>query len=398
MRLSFYVYSMTIPAKILDLLPETTALRRDIHAHPEIRYEEERTSKLVAEQLKAYGVDEVVTGLGKTGVVALIKGKGASNRGIALRADMDALPIEEDSTLAYKSKIRGKMHACGHDGHTAMLLGAAKHLAATRNFAGTAVLIFQPAEEGGAGAKAMIDDGLFTRFPIDAVYGLHNHPGRPVGEFAIRAGPAMAASDEIKITIHGKGAHAARPHYSVDPVLVGSHIVTAFQSIVSRNIDPLESAVVSICVFQAGTTNNVIAQSAFLHGTARSFKPDVRDTLERRVREVATHIAEGFGATAEVNFARGYPVVVNEAQATEFAAKIAQGIAPSGKVNTQTPPVMGAEDFAYYLEQKPGAFIFAGNGNTASLHHPSYNFNDELIPYGITYWVKLIEAALPLAA
>ena len=384
--------------QISHILPDITALRRDIHAHPEIRYEEERTSRLVAEQLKAYGADEVVTGLGKTGVVALIRGKGASNRGIALRADMDALPIQEESALAYKSKTPGKMHACGHDGHTAMLLGAARHLAATRNFAGTAVLIFQPAEEGGAGAKAMIDDGLFSRFPIDAIYGLHNYPGVPVGEFALRAGPIMAAADEITINITGKGAHAARPHYSIDPVLVGSHIVTALQSVVSRSIDPLESAVVSICVFKAGDTNNVIPQTAFLHGTARSFKPDVRDTLEERVKKIASGTAEIFGAKVEVVFERGYPVVVNEAASTDFAAKIAQGIAPSGRVNTQVAPVMGAEDFAYYLEHKPGAFIFAGNGETASLHHPSYDFNDKLLPYGISYWTKLIETALPLAA
>jgi amidohydrolase len=389
---------MTIPAKIRDLLPDITALRRDIHAHPEIRYEEERTAKLVAEQLRSYGVDEVVTGLGKTGVVALIRGKGASNHGIALRADMDALPIGEISELAYKSKIPGKMHACGHDGHTAMLLGAARYLSQTRNFSGTAVLIFQPAEEGGAGAKAMIDDGLFSRFPIDAIYGLHNYPGLPVGEFALRAGPMMAASDTIEIIIHGKGTHAARPHFGVDPVLVGSHIVTALQSIVARSIDPLESAVVSICVFQAGDTNNVIPQTARLHGTARSFKMEVRDRLELQVKKIASNIADSFGAKAEVVYDHGYPVVVNETHATEFAAGIAKTIAPSGKANTQLAPVMGAEDFAFYLEQKPGAFIFAGNGDSASLHHPSYNFNDALIPYGISYWARLVEAALPLAA
>jgi amidohydrolase len=398
MLLLFYVYCMSLPAEILDLLPDAIALRCDLHAHPEIRYEEERTSKLVAEQLRSYGVDEVVTGLGKTGVVALIRGKGASNRGIALRADMDALPIQEISELSYKSKTPGKMHACGHDGHTAMLLGAARYLSATRNFAGTAVLIFQPAEEGGAGAKAMIDDGLLRRFPIDAVYGLHNYPGLAVGEFALRAGPMMAASDTIDITIHGKGSHAARPHFGVDPVLVGSHIVTALQSIVSRSIDPLESAVVSICVFQAGHADNVIPQTALLQGTARSFKAEVRDKLEEQVKKITVHIAESFGAKAEVIFERGYPVVVNETHATEFAAKVAQTVAPSGKVNTQVAPVMGAEDFAYYLEQKPGAFIFAGNGDGASLHHPSYNFNDELLPYGINYWAKLVETALPLAA
>jgi amidohydrolase len=389
---------MKTSPQIASLVPEIAALRRDIHAHPEIRYEEERTAKLVAAELKACGADEVVTGLGKTGVVALIKGKGASNRGIALRADMDALPIQEISELPHKSKTPGKMHACGHDGHTAMLLGAARYLSATRNFAGTAVLIFQPAEEGGAGAKAMIDDGLFTRFPIDAVYGLHNYPGLPVGEFALRAGPMMAASDTIEITVHGKGSHAARPHFSVDPVLIGSHIVTALQSIVARGIDPLEAAVISICVFRAGDTSNVIPQTAYLQGTARSFKTDVRDRLEQQVKKIAANIAEGFGAKAEVAFERGYPVVVNETHATEFAAQIAKLVAPSGKTNTQLAPVMGAEDFAYYLEHKPGAFIFAGNGESASLHHPSYDFNDELIPYGISYWAKLVETALPLVA
>jgi amidohydrolase len=389
---------MGISDDIASFVPAVTALRRDIHAHPEIRYEEERTAKLVAEELRKCGADEVVTGFGQTGVVALIRGKGASNRGIALRADMDALPITEMGELPYKSKIPGKMHACGHDGHTAMLLGAARYLANTRNFSGTAVLIFQPAEEGGAGAKAMIDDGLFARFPIDAIYGLHNYPGMAVGEFALRPGPLMAASDTIDITVTGKGAHAARPHLGVDPVLVGSHIVTALQSVVARSIDPLEAGVVSICVFQAGNADNVIPQTARLSGTARSFKPEVRDKLEERVKKIATSIAEGFGARVEIDYERGYPVVVNEAASTAFAANIAQAIAPSGKVNTQIAPVMGAEDFAYYLEHKPGAFIFAGNGDSASLHHPAYDFNDKLLPYGIAYWARLVEAALPLAA
>lgn len=386
---------MAIPDDILKLVPGVTALRHDIHAHPEIRYEETRTAKLVADELKKYGVDEIVTGLGKTGVVGVIRGKQNSNRGIALRADMDALPMAEQTGLPYASKTPGKMHACGHDGHTAMLLGAAQHLAATRNFCGQVVLIFQPAEEGGAGAKAMMDDGLFQKFPIDAVYGMHNHPGLAVGEFAIRPGPMMAASDFVEITIEGKGSHAARPHTGVDPVLVGSHIVTALQSIVARRVDPLESAVISICVFQAGHANNVIPQTAKLTGTARSFSPKVRDILEHEVHTLVNGIAQSFGARANVDFLRSYPVLVNEAEATNFAAKNAALVSASGNVNTQTP-VMGGEDFAFFLEEKPGAFIFAGNGDTASVHNPGYDFNDKLIPYGIAYWKQLVESALPL--
>jgi hippurate hydrolase len=392
----FYISAMAISSEIKALLPDITALRHDIHAHPEIRYEEIRTSKLVAEQLKNYGVDEVITGLGKTGVVALIKGKGASNRGIALRADMDALPIDEISDLAYKSKTPGKMHACGHDGHTAMLLGAARYLASTRNFSGTAVLIFQPAEEGGAGAKAMIDDGLFQRFPIDAIYGMHNHPGLPVGEFAIRSGPMMAASDYFTVTIEGRGAHAARPHFSIDPILIGSHIVTALQSIVSRQVDPKESAVVSVCIFQAGKAGNVIPQTGLLVGAARSFKAEIRDLLEERIKRIVSTTAQSFGASVNIEYRRSSPVLINDPAATHFAASVAEKI--SNKVDTEIAPRMAGEDFAYLLEQKPGAYILAGNGDTASVHQPNYDFNDALLPYGISYWAKLIETALPLTA
>ncbi len=379
-----------------DLIPALKVLRQNIHAHPEIRYEEHRTSSLVATQLKDYGVDEVVTGIGKTGVVALIRGKGTSKKGIGLRADMDALPIIEDSTLTYKSTIAGKMHACGHDGHTAMLLGAAQELARTRNFSGTAVLIFQPAEEGGAGAKAMIDDGLLSRFPIDEIYGMHNMPGLTAGRFAIRAGALMAASDTIDIIINGKGAHAGRPHQGIDPVLIASQIVTGLQSLVARRTDPLQSAVISICQFNAGNADNVIPQSAHLRGTMRTFSQDVRTQLQDEMLTLVESMARAFGANARLTLTDGYPVVVNHETQTGFAARVAQRISGNAPVDVDVTPMMGAEDFAFYLQERPGAFIFAGNGGSAPLHHPQYDFNDALLPTGIAYWVELVETALPL--
>ncbi|MGE5156865.1 MAG: M20 aminoacylase family protein [Gemmatimonas sp.] len=388
---------MPIVNRVADLHPEITAWRRDLHEHPELLYDVHRTSAFVADRLREFGCDEVATGLGKTGVVGVIKGKKTGANGdikvIGLRADMDALPIEEATNLPYASKTPGKMHACGHDGHTAMLLGAARYLAETRNFAGTAVVIFQPAEEGGAGAAAMIKDGLMERFGIEQVYGMHNGPGIPVGSFAIRTGPIMAATDELNIDIEGHGGHASRPHKCLDSVLVGAQLVTALQQIVSRNVDPLESAVISVCEFHAGTARNVIPQTAALRGTIRTLTPEVRDLVERRVREVAAGIAQITGAKIDVTYKRGYPVTVNHAAQTEHAIGIAKQVAGEGNVH-ETPPLMGAEDFSFMLEARPGAFIFCGNGDSAGLHHPAYNFNDEAILYGTSYWIKLVENTL----
>ena len=389
---------MPIVNRIADLHADITAWRRDIHENPELLYDVHRTAATVAEKLKGFGCDEVVTGIGRTGVVGVIKGRkpGAGERRvIGMRADMDALPIEEATGLPYASRTPGKMHACGHDGHTAMLLGAARYLAETRNFAGTAVVIFQPAEEGGAGGKAMCDDGMMARFGIDEVYGMHNSPGMPVGSFGIRAGAMMAATDTIVIDIEGKGTHAARPHLGVDPVLVGAQIINNLQSVVARSVDPLKSGVVSITMFRAGTTDNVIPQTVQLQGTGRTLAPEVRDLLERRVREVVEGTAAAHGATAKLIYTRNYPVLVNHEQQTDFAAGIAQQVAGTDRVDTRFPPMMGGEDFSYMLEERPGAFIWVGNGDSAGLHHPAYNFNDETIPFGTSYWVRLVETALP---
>jgi hippurate hydrolase len=386
---------MPIINRVADLQNEIAEWRHDIHAHPELLFDVNRTAGMAAEKLREFGCDEVVTGIGRTGVVGVIHGrKGTSDKVIGMRADMDALPIEEETGLAYKSTVPGKMHACGHDGHTAMLLGAARYLAETRNFAGTAVVIFQPAEEGGAGGKVMVDDGMMERFKIDEVYGMHNHPGMPVGEFALRPGPLMAAADFLTIDIEGKGGHAAHPNAAVDTIVVGGQMINAIQSIVSRNIDPLEPAVVSITQFHAGSTHNIIPQTAQLHGTARSLSPQVRDLLEKRLHEVVERTAAVYGAKAKLTYERGYPTVINHVAQTDFAANVAREIAGKDKVSTDMAPVMGGEDFAFMLEARPGAFIFVGNGDSASLHHPQYNFNDEAIPFGTSYWVKLVETAL----
>ncbi len=386
---------MPIVNRVADLHREITAWRHDLHAHPELLYDVTRTAGAVAEKLREFGCDGVVTGIGRTGVVGVIKGrKGASGKVVGMRADMDALPIEEATNLPYKSTVPGKMHACGHDGHTAMLLGAARYLAETRNFAGTVVVIFQPAEEGGGGGKAMVDDGMMDRFKITEVYGMHNYPGVPVGEFCIRPGSIMAAADYVSIEIEGKGSHAARPHLGIDSVLVGAQIVNNLQSIVSRNVDPLESAVVSICVFNAGTAENVIPQTAQLRGTARSLTPKVRDMLEKRIPEIAEGTARLYDSSAKVRYRRGYPVLNNHPAQTDFAADVARQIVGDDKVNPDMAPLMGAEDFSYMLNARPGAFIFVGNGDSAGLHHPAYNFNDEAIPFGTSYWVKLAETAL----
>jgi hippurate hydrolase len=387
---------MPVINRVADLQPDIMAWRRHLHAHPELMYDVHGTAAFVAERLREFGCDEVATGLGRTGVVGVIKGRKPASgdlKVIGLRADMDALPIEEETNLPYASKTPGKMHACGHDGHTAMLLGAARYLAETRNFAGDAVVIFQPAEEGGAGADAMIKDGLMERFKIEQVYGMHNGPGLPVGSFALRPGPIMAATDAIDIRIEGIGGHAARPHKCIDSVLVGAQLVTALQSIVSRTVDPLDSAVISICEFHAGNARNVIPQIAELKGTVRTLTPEVRDLVEKRVREVVAGVAQQTGARIDLVYERGYPVTVNHPEQTDIATRIASDVAGAANVHA-VPPMMGAEDFAYMLEARPGAFIFVGNGDSAGLHHPAYNFNDEAIVYGTSYWVKLVEHTL----
>jgi len=387
---------MPIVNRIAAMHADITAWRRDFHAHPELLYDVHRTAGTVAEKLKAFGCDQVVTGIGRTGVVGVIRGKrGGGDRVIGLRADMDALPIEEQTDLPYRSTTPGKMHACGHDGHTAMLLGAAQYLAETRNFAGTAVVIFQPAEEGGAGGKAMVEDGLMERFGIQEVYGMHNYPGMPAGTFGIRPGPMLAAADRLFIDIEGVGGHAAKPHAAVDTVLVGAQIVSQIQSVVARNVDPLDSAVVSICMFQAGHTDNVIPQTAHLRGTARSLTPEVRDLLEARLHEVVEGTARLYGARAKLTYSRDYPVTRNHPEQAAFAAGVAEQIAGKEGVDTSLVPVMGGEDFSFMLEARPGAFIFVGNGDSAGLHHPSYDFNDSIIPAGTSYWVRLVETAMP---
>ena len=388
---------MPIINRVADLQPDIQAWRRDIHEHPELLYDVHRTAAMVADRLREFGCDEVATGLGKTGVVGVIKGKKQGGNGdirvIGLRADMDALPIQETTDLPYASKTPGKMHACGHDGHTAMLLGAARYLAETRNFAGEAVVIFQPAEEGGAGAKAMINDGLMDRFGIEQVYGMHNGPGIPVGSFAIRQGPIMAATASVDIRIEGHGGHAARPHKCIDSVLVGVQLINALQQIVSRNVDPLEAAVISICEFHAGNARNVIPQTAELRGTVRTLTREVKDLIEKRVHEVCAGVAQMTGAKIDLTYEHGYPVTVNHAVQTDFATRIAREVAGDANVH-EMPPMMGAEDFAFMLEARPGAFIFCGNGESAGLHHPAYNFNDEAIVHGTSYWIKLVENTL----
>jgi amidohydrolase len=388
---------MPIVNRIADFHDDIKAWRRDIHAHPELLYDVHRTAASVADKLKAFGCDEVVTGVGRTGVVGVIRGcrpAAGGPKAIGLRADMDALPIEEATGLPYQSTVPGKMHACGHDGHTAMLLGAARYLAETRNFAGTAVVIFQPAEEGGAGGKAMVEDRLMERFGIEEVYGMHNYPGLAVGEFAIRPGALMAAADRLTIEIEGKGGHAARPHFSVDTVLVGAAIINQIQSIVARNVDPLQAAVVSICMFHAGSTDNVIPQTAHLRGTARSLTPQVQDILERRLHEVVEGTARLYGAKATLTYKRDYPVTRNHERETAIAAAVAGDVVGRERVDTDVAPVMGAEDFSFMLNARPGAFIFVGNGDSAGLHHPAYDFNDEVIPIGTSYWVKLVESRI----
>jgi hippurate hydrolase len=387
---------MPIINRVADLAGEITAWRRDFHENPELLFDVHRTAGIVAERLKSFGCDEVVTGLGRTGVVGVIRGRtNASGRVIGLRADMDALPIEEATDVPHKSKTPGKMHACGHDGHTAMLLGAAKYLAETRNFDGTAVMIFQPAEEGGGGGDAMVKDGLMERFGVQEVYGMHNMPGIPLGHFAIRPGPMMAAADRFTIVIEGKGGHAARPHDCIDPVVVSAHVITALQSVASRSVDPLESAVVSVCSVKAGDAFNVIPQKVTLLGTVRTLSPEVRDLCETRIRAITESVCAAFGARATIDYSRGYPVTMNDPAKTAFMTEVAKAVAGENAVDTGVLPLMGAEDFSYMLEQRPGAYIFVGNGDTAGVHHPAYDFNDEATPYGVSLWAKIIETGMP---
>ncbi len=388
---------MPIKNRLAEMHAEITAWRRDLHENPELMYDTHRTASVVAAKLREFGCDEVAEGIGRTGVVGLIKGK-ADTRGhvVGLRADMDALPILEATALPYASKTLGKMHACGHDGHTAMLLGAAKYLAETRNFDGAVAVIFQPAEEGGAGGKAMVEDGLITRFGIKEVYGMHNLPGLPVGTFSIKPGPFYAATDNFTLHVTGVGGHAAKPHVTVDTTLVACHVALALQTIVSRNADPLASIVVSVTSFRTESdAYNVIPERVELRGTVRTFDPELRKLAEERLKAIVTHTAQAFGAKAEVDWRPGYPAMVNRDVETEYAAEVAHRV--SGAAVANAPAIMGGEDFAYMLEACPGAYIQIGNGNTADVHHPEYNFNDEAIPAGTSYWAELVETRMPAA-
>jgi amidohydrolase len=389
---------MPVINRIADFHAEIAGWRRDFHTHPELQYDVHRTAGKVEELLKSFGVDEVVTGLGRTGIVGVIKGRtNVSGRVIGLRADMDALPIAERTGKDYASATPGKMHACGHDGHTAMLLGAAKYLAETRNFDGTAVVIFQPAEEGGAGGRAMVQDGLMERFGIEEIYGLHNMPAMPTGSFAIREGGIMAASDEFNVTIEGVGGHAARPHVTVDPLVIAAQIILALQTIVSRNVDPMRQAVLSVTMIKAGDAFNIIPRSVNFTGTVRTLDEEVRDFMEARLRTVITQMAETFGAKADIHYRRGYPVTVNAAKQAGFAARVAGLVVGEDRVDANVDPSMGGEDFSYMLQARPGAYIFLGNGPSTELHTDTYDFNDDIIPVGVSYWAKLIETALPAA-
>ncbi len=390
-------FRMPILNRMAELHDEITEWRRAYHANPELLYDVHETAQDVAQKLETFGCDEVVTGIGRTGVVGVIKGRGGdkSQRVVGLRADMDALPIEEMTNLPYASRHKGKMHACGHDGHTAMLLGAAKYLCETRNFDGTAILIFQPAEEGGSGGQAMVEDGLMERFGIEEVYGMHNLPGLEVGHFAICEGPIMASTDEFTVTIKGRGSHAAMPHLGIDPVVVGAQIVSALQAITARHINPLDPAVISVTQFHAGNTYNVIPETAMLNGTIRTLGAEARKLAEKRFREMAEGIAVASGASVSIDFRVGYPVTFNHADQTQNALEVARIIAGEERVNGNATPMMGGEDFAYMLEKRPGAYIFVGNGETPGLHHPTYDFSDEAIPHGTSYWAKLVETLLP---
>ena len=389
---------------IVEFHSELQAIRRNIHAHPELCYEEQRTADVVADKLTEWDIP-VLRGMGVTGVVGIIK-RGTSDRAIGLRADMDALPVQESNTFAHRSTTDGKMHACGHDGHTAMLLGAARHLALHGTFDGTVYVIFQPAEEGGAGARRMIEDGLFERCPMQSVYGMHNWPGQAVGTFGVTPGPMMASSNEFDVIIRGKGAHAAQPHKGIDPIMVAVQIAQGWQTIVSRNKSPLDAGVLSITQIHSGSATNVIPDEATLIGTVRTFTNEVLDLIEQRMREVATHTAAAYDATIEFKFNRNYPPLINHAAETAFAVDVLRRMVGDDSVNATVEPTMGSEDFAFMLQAMPGCYVFIGNGEGAhrdmghglgpcNLHNPSYDFNDDLLPIGASYWVNLAEASLP---
>ncbi len=393
----------TIP-EIAAWQDEFTAIRRDLHAHPELRYDEHRTAGLVAERLEGWGL-EVTRGLGGTGVVATLRA-GKYSRSVGLRADMDALPVPEHNQFPHRSRHPGRMHACGHDGHTTMLLAAARYLAGRRNFDGTVHFIFQPAEEGGAGARAMIEGGLFKRFPCEAVFGIHNWPGLPVGHFAVNPGAIMASSNEFRITVRGKGGHAAMPHNTRDPVFAAIQIANGLQGIITRNKKPVDTAVLSITQLQAGEASNVIPDEASLGGTVRTFNIEALDLIESRMRQLAAATAAAHDCTAETGFERNYPPTINSPAETEFAVSVMREVCGADSVITNVEPTMGAEDFAFMLLEKPGCYAFIGNGDGAHrtsghgegpcmLHNASYDFNDELIPMGATYWVRLVERYLP---
>ncbi len=385
---------MPIINRVAEFHEQMKEWRHDIHAHPEIAFEENRTSDIVARELESFGI-EVHRGLAKTGVVGVLKnGDGPS---IGLRADMDALPIHEANEFEHRSKHDGKMHACGHDGHTSMLLGAARYLSETRQFKGTINFIFQPAEEGEGGARVMIEEGLFDKFPCESVYGVHNMPGKDTGTFHLRSGPLMAAYDTFQIRVRGRGCHAAMPHQGVDPIVVASQIVTALQTITSRNMDPIESAVISVTQIHGGDTNNVIPDGVFMEGTTRSFRPEIRDWLEPSMRRVVDGVATALGAEIEFDYLRRYPSTINHVPETAIAAKIAAEVAGDSRVTTDTPPVMGGEDFAFMLEKVPGCYLFIGNGDgegACMVHNPNYDFNDEILPVGATYFSRLVETVL----
>ena len=380
----------------IEMQPEIAGWRRQLHMQPELLFDVEKTAAFVTEELKGFGCDEVVTGIGRTGVVGLIKGRQGDGPTVGLRADMDALPITEATGLPYASQVPGRMHACGHDGHTAMLLGAARQLCQTRNFAGSVAVIFQPAEEGGGGGHEMVKDGMMERFGITEVYGMHNEPGLPVGQFGIREGAFLASMDTFSILIKGKGGHAAFPHLAVDPIFIGAQIVTALQGIASRNADPVEAVVVSITQFNGGEIHNVISPTATLIGTVRTLNKAMRQMARDNLFRTATGIATALGGEAEINYdyLKGYPVTFNHARETGVALKAARDVAGDKNVNPNAPPIMGSEDFAFMLEARPGAFISIGNGDTAYCHHPEFDFADDAIPYGVSFWVRLAETAL----